>query len=72
VEIDELIDAGDMVVVAHEFARSARTGTPIDRRVFQVWTIQDGEIVTIREYRDRAAALAAVGRPNPRSGGRPE
>jgi hypothetical protein len=68
VEIEELIDAGDeIIVIAHEYASTARTGTPMDRRLFQVWTLEDSRVVSIREYSSRNEALIAAGLPG--SGG---
>jgi ketosteroid isomerase-like protein len=62
VELEELIDAGDqIVVITHEYARSARTGMPLDRCIAEVWTLRGGKVVAIDTFRDRAAALAAVG-----------
>ena len=61
VQPEELIDAGDqIVVIAHEYARSPRSEMPLDRRIAQVWTLSDGLVVAIREYGDRDEALAAV------------
>jgi uncharacterized protein len=62
VELEELIDAGDQVVViTHEYAKSVYTGISLDRAVAEVWTLRDGRVVSILEYRDRDEALAAVG-----------
>jgi ketosteroid isomerase-like protein len=62
VEAEEFIDAGDhVVVIVHEYVKSARTGMALDRRLAEVWTLRDGKVVGIRNYRDRDEALAAAG-----------
>lgn len=61
VEPEEFIDAGDqIVVVAREYATSARTRMELDRYITEVWTLRGGKVVEIRGYRDRDEALAAV------------
>ncbi len=62
IETEEFFEAGDqIVVVAHEYAKSPRTGMALDRRITQVWTLRDGNVVCIKDYRDRDEALAAAG-----------
>ena len=62
VEAEEFIDAGEqIVVITHEYAKSDRTGMALDRRIAEVWTLRDGKVVVIQDYRDRNEALAATG-----------
>ena len=62
VQAEEFIDAGDqIVVVTHEYAKSARTGVALDRRITEVWTLEGGKVVAIQTYPGRDAALEAVG-----------
>jgi ketosteroid isomerase-like protein len=61
VELQELIDAGDqVVVVTHEYATAAHTGISLDRCVAEVWTVRGGRVIAIHEFRDRDEALAAA------------
>jgi uncharacterized protein len=60
-ELEELIDAGDqIVVITHEYAKSPRTGMALDRCITEVWRLRGGKVVVIETYRDRDEALAAV------------
>jgi len=62
VTAEEFIDAGDqIVVVTHEYAKSARTGMALDRRITEVWTLRGGKVVAIRTYPGRDEALVAAG-----------
>ena len=64
VELEELIDAGEQVVViTHEYATSVRTGVTLDRSIAEVWTLRAGRVVAIDGYSDRDTALAAAGAP---------
>jgi ketosteroid isomerase-like protein len=61
-EIEELIDAGDqVVVVGRDYARRER-GAPEVRLTFAgVWTLRDGQAIRAEFYADRAEGLASVG-----------
>ena len=62
IEPDELIDAGDRVVVpVRIIARGRGSGAESEQRVTQVWTLRDGRSVQMNSYIDRKAALKAVG-----------
>jgi ketosteroid isomerase-like protein len=61
-EPDELREKGDVVVAlvrARGWGRGS--GLEVDRKAAMIWTIQDGKASELRFYRDREAALAAVG-----------
>jgi ketosteroid isomerase-like protein len=61
-EADEVLDAGDSVVVLiHQWGRGAGSGATVDQRFWQVWTLHDGKVQRVRHYRDRAEALEPVG-----------
>jgi ketosteroid isomerase-like protein len=61
-EIDELIDAGDEVVCVHRWVGTGRaSGATIEMAEVVVLAIAHGMITEGRVYRDRAAALEAVG-----------
>ena len=61
-ERDELIDAGDEVVVpTREHGRGKGSGVEIVRATWGVWTMREGKAVRIRFYDTEADALEAVG-----------
>jgi ketosteroid isomerase-like protein len=61
-EAEELIDAGDAVVIRlHQWGRGKDTGAQVESRTWQVFTFRDGKIVHCRGYATRAEALGAAG-----------
>ena len=61
-EPQEFIDAGDRVVVGvHLVGRGRTSGAGFEEHEFHVFTLRGGKVTEIREYRDRAEALEAVG-----------
>jgi ketosteroid isomerase-like protein len=61
-EAEELIDAGDSVVVAHRWRGTGKSsGAPFEMLVWNVMTIRDGKVVHRRAFTDRRDALAAAG-----------
>lgn len=64
VEPEELIDAGDHVVVpGRVLGRGKRSGAPVDLAMTIVYTVRDGRIVRARNFESRADALRASGLP---------
>ena len=64
VEPQKLIDAGDRVVLfIREYQRGKRSGIELVVDTAVVFDLQDGRIVRIQGYMDRAKALEAVGLP---------
>jgi ketosteroid isomerase-like protein len=62
VEPEELIDAGDqVVVVVHLIGRMKASDAEVDMRLGIVYTVRDGKIVRGREYATPAEALKAAG-----------
>jgi ketosteroid isomerase-like protein len=63
---EEFIDVSeDKVLVLSRLKGNARIGgAPFEQEVAHVWTLHDGKVVHMRIYRDRAAALEAVGLQN--------
>ena len=62
VELEEVIDAGDEVVLLwHDYGR--RAGMAVEVRVAgaAVWTVRDGKIARVAFYLDRTEAFEAVG-----------
>jgi ketosteroid isomerase-like protein len=61
-ERDELVDAGDEVIVpTREYGRGKGSGVALERGTFGVWTMHDRRAVRIRFYPTMAEALQAVG-----------
>ncbi len=61
-EIDEIIDAGDDVVLFTTMLGLSKSGIRLGMRVGQIWTFRDGKVVLDRYFgEDRAACLKAVG-----------
>lgn len=61
-EIEEVIDAGDNVVLFTNMIGLSKSGITLSQRVGQVWTFRDGKIVRDRFFgEDRAACLEAAG-----------
>ena len=59
---EELIDAGDrVVVVVRVTGRMRASDAEVDLGLGIVWTLRDGKIVRGREYATREEALKAVG-----------
>jgi uncharacterized protein len=62
VTVEEIIDAGDQVVlVAHHQGRGRKSGVEVDARFYEVYTLRGGKVLRIDEYADRAGALEAAG-----------
>jgi ketosteroid isomerase-like protein len=62
IEIEEIIDAGDDLVVAmHLVARGRGSGIEADVRLYPHIRLRDGKAVYVYEYERRAEALRAVG-----------
>ena len=61
-EPEELIDAGDhVVVVVYQRGRGKASGVEVERRVGQVWTVANGSAVRWQIFNDREEALSTVG-----------
>jgi len=62
VQVDELLDAGDSVMVGATLrGRGRQSGIPATFTFWQVWTIENGKIVRGRGFSHRADALEAAG-----------
>jgi ketosteroid isomerase-like protein len=60
-EAQELIDAGDQVVVTWRIhGRGKLSGAPVDITLTSVSFLRDGKIVRVRNYSDKSEALEAV------------
>lgn len=61
-EIEEIIDAGDDVVLFTNMIGLSKSGIKLSQKVGQVWTFRDGKIIRDRFFgEDRAACLHAAG-----------
>ena len=62
VEVEELLDAGDaVVVVVRDYARRADMETEVAQRGASIWTMREGKIAQAAFYPNRMEALEAVG-----------
>ena len=62
VEVEDMIDAGDdVVVLVRDHGRRAGMDTEVSVRGASVWTVRDGKVRRAAFYPDRAHALEAVG-----------
>jgi uncharacterized protein len=62
IEIEEIIDAGDnVVVVDHQMGRGKGSGAPLDQQTFWVYTLREGKIVRVVWLPTRERALKAAG-----------
>jgi ketosteroid isomerase-like protein len=62
VTVEEIIDAGDqVVVVAHHQGRGRASGVDVDTRFYEVYTLREGKVSRVDEYTDRTEALEAAG-----------
>jgi ketosteroid isomerase-like protein len=62
VTVEEIIDAGDrVVVVAHHQGRGRASGVEVDARYYEVYTVREGKVSRVDEFADRAKALEAAG-----------
>jgi uncharacterized protein len=61
-EAEELIDAGDQVVVVHrEWGRGKGSGVEIDNRTANVYELHHGKVTGKQPFPDREQALEAAG-----------
>lgn len=62
IEIENLIDAGDRVVILQrEFQRGRSSGVELEIEAAVIVDLRDGLIVRVQGYMDRDAALEAAG-----------
>jgi ketosteroid isomerase-like protein len=62
VTVEEIIDAGDqVVVVAHHQGRGRQSGVEVDTRFYELYTLREGKVARMDEYTERAEALEAAG-----------
>jgi uncharacterized protein len=63
-EVEELIDAGDSVVmVLRQVGRGKGSGAPVEMTMAWLYMLRDGKIIRVSMFADRQQALAAVGHP---------
>jgi ketosteroid isomerase-like protein len=61
-EAEEIIDAGDrVIVVIHHLGQGKASGVEVEQHFAMVWTLRDGRAVRMVLYRTREEALEAVG-----------
>jgi ketosteroid isomerase-like protein len=61
-QADEIIDAGDSVVVLlHQWGSGRETGAQVESRTWQVFDFRSGKIIRCRGYATKPEALASAG-----------
>ena len=61
-EAEELVDAGDAIVVQlHQWGRGKGSGATVENRFWQVWTVRDGKVVRATHHAEKTQALEAAG-----------
>jgi ketosteroid isomerase-like protein len=61
-EVEELIDAGEDVVLAvSQQGRGRSSGADVSLTLYGTWTVRDGKVVRVIWFLDRVEALKAVG-----------
>jgi len=60
-EPQEVIDAGDQVVVPVTLHLRGRDGIEVSARITHLWTLRDGRLARMCMYQERAEALEAAG-----------
>jgi uncharacterized protein len=62
VDIDEMLDAGDQVVVLATLrGRGRGSGADVEHRQGYVWTLRDGKAISFQWFNDPDDALTAAG-----------
>jgi ketosteroid isomerase-like protein len=62
VEVEELIDAGENVLIVYwEHGRGKGSQVPVRQHAYDVWTLRDGKVVRIKHFLDREKAMLAAG-----------
>jgi len=62
VTFEEIIDAGDqVVVVAHHQGRGRGSGVEVDARFYEIYTLREGKVSRVDEYTEREDAFEAAG-----------
>ena len=62
VTAEQFIDAGDSVFVAVDFrGRGQASGSTVETRLYEVYTLRDHKVVRVDEFTDRDEALEAAG-----------
>ena len=62
VDIDEILDAGDRVVVLATLrGRGRGSGADVERRQGYVWTLRDGKVIRFQWFNDPDDATSAAG-----------
>ncbi len=63
IEVDGLIDAGGVRVVAvlHQYATGRSSGVPVDMLAATVYEVGDGQVIRMTSFFDPKEALEAVG-----------
>jgi uncharacterized protein len=60
-EVEEMIDAGENVIVRHRMrGRGRDSGVEVDLEICQVVAVRDGKLIRMHDYSTREEALQAV------------
>ena len=63
IAIDDVLDAGDSVVVLGRYqSKNSTTGSDLDAQFAHIWWLDGGKITRFQQYADTAQVLRATGR----------
>jgi ketosteroid isomerase-like protein len=61
-EVEDLVDAGDKVVLLyHQVGKAKESGVEVEERAGWVYTLREGKIARVEMFQDRETALRAGG-----------
>jgi ketosteroid isomerase-like protein len=65
IDVEEIVDAGDdqVVLLVHYSGTGRESGAAVEARTAHLWTVREGKAIRLRQFLDRAEALAAAGVP---------
>jgi ketosteroid isomerase-like protein len=63
IDVERVLDAGDHRVLAlfHQHATGKRSGATVELHMGQLYELENGRVIRVRNFNDRADALEAAG-----------
>ncbi len=60
-EAEEIVEAGDSVLVVHQRVTGKVSGVPLESRYFTLWSFRGHKAIRVESFGERAEALEAAG-----------